>query len=108
MKDQNNLLNEEFAKDMDKAIIEGILHPETLKEKPKREPRKITVTRTITKEITKCYHECFFFALDGGPSPVMHCTHPTFIKPYSGFIISHPDCDDGFPEKCPLLEENKK
>ena len=22
------------------------------------------------------------------------------------YIISHPECDDGFPDECPLLKEN--
>lgn len=60
---------------------------------------------------TRCYHTCPHFSLDGGPSQVMYCAHPKWDDkraenyPYTGFIISHPDCDTGFPEKCPLPKE---
>ena len=98
-------INKEFVDGVDKAVIQVLLHPELEEVKVKRPPMKIQVT--ITKEISRCYHECPYFQLDGGPGPVMYCAHPTF-KGYEGFIISHPDCDDGFPEKCPLLKENQK
>ena len=55
---------------------------------------------TITKTITQCYHECPYFELDGGPSPVMICGHPEVSD--GGYIISHPGCIGGFPKKCPL------
>jgi len=61
------------------------------------------VTKLITKNITRCYHQCPYFALDGGPGPVMCCDHP---KAEHWGIISHPDCDNGFPKKCPLLRES--
>lgn len=68
----------------------------------------ITLTVTIPEKkvtISKCYHECPYFSLDGGPSPVMYCGHPSLSGKgqEAAFIISHPDCDTGFPKKCPLL-----
>ena len=73
--------------------------------------KEITVTRTfapITKTITKCYHSCPYFGLEGGgPGQCMICEHPSFTPgTYEGAIISHPDCDNGFPEECPLLKNN--
>jgi len=47
-----------------------------------------------------CYHQCKFFDTEGGPGPVMICTHPK--APYDGYIITHPQCDKGLPELCPL------
>ena len=67
-----------------------------------RESRKVKVT----KEITACYHQCPYFELDGGPSPVMHCGHPS-LGYWDGFIISHPECDEGFPQYCPLISKNR-
>lgn len=66
---------------------------------------KIRVTKTITKEITCCYHECPYF-MGGGCGSIMICTHPEAENMY---IISHPECDIGFPQECPLIqiEENK-
>jgi len=63
-----------------------------------------------TVEITRCYHECPFFGLEGGPGPMMCCQHPYFDDkdPYAGCIISHPECDEGFPKKCPLMKGKKK
>ena len=63
---------------------------------------------TFTKEINRCYHECPYFELEGGPGPVMICGHPDAPEVPSGGwkgwgVISHPDCDNGFPQKCPLL-----
>ena len=59
---------------------------------------------TVTKKITRCYHECPYFMLDGGPGPVMMCTHPDIGPSMEDcYIISHPQCDNGFPDKCPLL-----
>ena len=59
-------------------------------------------------EIDRCYHTCPHFALDGGPSPTMYCSHPYWDDKgaYAGCIISHPQCDNGFPDQCPLLKEN--
>ena len=72
--------------------------------------QKITVSVSYTKEISRCYMDCPYFYLDGGPGPVMFCSRPEINKlcedtndPYAGLIISHPDCDNGFPEKCPLI-----
>lgn len=62
---------------------------------------KIKVTKTIAKEISRCYHECPYFIIDGGPGPVMICSHPA-AENY-GYIISHPECDNGFPSRCPLM-----
>lgn len=67
---------------------------------------KIKVTIPAREiEIDRCYHTCPYFTLDGGPSPCMVCGHPS-LKDWEGFgIISHPDCDDGFPKDCPLLKK---
>ena len=55
------------------------------------------------KAIKRCYHECPYFGLDEGPSPMMVCEHPVLagLSIEHAAIISHPDCDTGFPEKCP-------
>lgn len=68
---------------------------------------KVTIPAR-THEITRCYHTCPYFGLDGGPSPAMYCKHPYWDDKgsYAGFIISHPECDDGFPSMCPLYKEN--
>jgi hypothetical protein len=68
---------------------------------------KVTIPQQ-TKEITQCYHECPFFGLEGGPSPTMCCQHPYWNNKgaYAGCIISHPECDNGFPPQCPLFQEN--
>jgi len=67
---------------------------------------------TYTKTISRCYGQCPYFDLDGGPGPVMICTHPETIKKFKksndlndAYIISHPKCDNGFPEKCPLIKD---
>ncbi len=56
--------------------------------------------------ITHCKDACPYFGVDGGPGPVMCCGHPQLekegIRGYDTCIISHPICDTGFPEKCPL------
>lgn len=67
---------------------------------------KIKVIRIIKieKEIEKCFHTCPYFGLIGHE---MICEHPIFDNnpdTYSRCIISHPDCDVGFPKKCPLLK----
>lgn len=59
------------------------------------------------KEITHCYQNCTFFHLDGGPGPVMCCTHPecpVVAGAPKGYIISHPECQTGFPDLCPLTK----
>ena len=56
---------------------------------------------TLTKKIERCYHDCPHFGIDGGPGPVMVCDHPD--APERGYIISHPECEQGFPPKCPEL-----
>lgn len=61
------------------------------------------VTKLIVKDISRCYHECPYFRLDGGPGPVMTCEHP---QADSIYIISHPECDTGFPARCPLLRSD--
>lgn len=60
------------------------------------------VVRTITEDIDQCYHQCPYFQTEGGPGPVMCCGHPD--APDDGLIISHPQCDNGFPDKCPLIQ----
>jgi len=65
---------------------------------------------TFTKKIKRCYHECPYFDTDGGPGSVMVCTHPDAGKLGDGLgygIIHHPECDNGFPSKCPLLAQQK-
>jgi hypothetical protein len=65
---------------------------------------EITVTKTITKIISRCYHTCPYFvtSMDG-----MECGHPFFDNSnhFENMIISHPDCDTGFPKQCPLLKK---
>ena len=60
------------------------------------------VTKIIEKEINHCWNECPFFETE---SECMVCGHPYFKDklPYANFIISHPDCDNGFPDECPLI-----
>lgn len=62
---------------------------------------KIKVTKVIEREITRCYHQCPYFNTD---MDGMFCEHPS-IGPnqWDVRIISHPDCDTGFPKKCPLV-----
>ena len=72
------------------------------------DPYKLKVTipaKTVT--IDKCYHTCPYFTTEGGPGPVMVCNHPYFDdkESYDNYIISHPKCDTGFPDKCPLLKK---
>lgn len=94
------LNNDDFADAMAVAFLEAA--------KPSGTARRITIfmpEKSVT--ISKCYHECPFFRLDGGPSPVMYCGHPSLVGKgqEAAFIISHPDCDTGFPKKCPLVLE---
>lgn len=57
----------------------------------------------IRKIISKCYYDCPYFELD---TNVMICGHPNLKTEYTNVaIISHPECDVGFPEKCPLLNK---
>lgn len=69
---------------------------------------KVTIpAKTI--EINRCYHECPHFGLSGYPGPIMVCDHPFWKDhedPYDACIISHPECDNGFPSRCPLFKEN--
>jgi len=55
--------------------------------------------------IDRCYHECHYFRTGGHGDP-MECRHPDtlarFPGAYENCIINHPDCDNGFPELCPL------
>jgi len=53
-------------------------------------------------KITRCC-DCLYFGIDGGPSSTMVCNHPS--APEGGYIISHPECDNGFPPKCPLIKK---
>ena len=66
------------------------------------------VKKVIDRKIERCYHECPHFGLEGGPSPTMICNHPYWNDKgaYAGCIISHPECDEGFPPTCPLYAEN--
>ncbi len=64
---------------------------------------KFTVTTTTVVE--RCYHSCPHFGLDGGPGAAMVCNHPK--APDMGYIISHPECDNGFPPLCPLVKEQE-
>lgn len=73
---------------------------------------EIDVKVSYTKRISRCYNECPYFYLDGGPGPVMACDHPEVKARYEKtkdlgeiYIISHPECDNGFPKKCPLLKD---
>ena len=70
----------------------------------KHDPIKVIACKEVM--VTRCYNECPFFGLDGGPGPVMYCDHPTLRGKgmEAQFIISHPDCDTGFPTDCPLLK----
>jgi len=55
--------------------------------------------------IYHCYHNCRYFVTAGSSEP-MECHHPKTLKKYPKWpdfcIISHPDCDTGFPKECPL------
>lgn len=60
------------------------------------------------KDIEKCFHTCPYFETEGGPGPIMVCGHPFWKDKgcYDKMIISHPECDTGFPKKCPLLKND--
>ena len=74
---------------------------------------KIKVTKTET--IDSCCHQCPYFGVDDGPGGAMVCEHPDINKKYKEtgdmsvlYIISHPECDNGFPKKCPLFSHINK
>lgn len=72
-----------------------------------KERREILITlkkeNTIV-EINHCREACPFFHKDGGPDNLLICKHPRLTGAWCGCgIIKPPDCDTGFPEKCPLL-----
>lgn len=74
---------------------------------------KIRVTRVFKPVedtwIERCVECPYFGTDDSGPGPVMICEHPSFKKgTYDGAIISHPECDTGFPKKCPLINNRDK
>jgi hypothetical protein len=55
------------------------------------------------KEIERC-NDCPY---KSNESEIMVCTHPSSNKnQYIKYIISHPECDTGFPQDCPLLKPN--
>jgi len=60
---------------------------------------KMIVKRTITKKINHCYQCCPYFGIESGSDSVMKCEHPDAPNPY---IVSHPECQRGFPKRCPL------
>ena len=62
----------------------------------------VTKTITVCRDIDRCYHQCPHFSTNGEG---MYCTHPKFdgCQAYENFIISHPKCDTGFPDDCPLI-----
>jgi hypothetical protein len=67
-------------------------------------PKTIRVRQDFI--IERCINECPFFDYEG-MERVMVCNHPTFRNsddPYAGWIISR-DIGDGFPEKCPINDE---
>jgi hypothetical protein len=78
------------------------------------EPEETLLFATVDgKVIVKCYQECPYFYLDGGPGPIMACNHPETKANFAMtqnladiYIISHPQCDTGFPVRCPLRKEN--
>lgn len=59
------------------------------------------VSKTITADIERCFEQCPYFGRDGN---VMVCEHPG--APDHGLIIDHPDCDTGFPKKCPVVRQH--
>jgi hypothetical protein len=56
------------------------------------------VEKKIIVDIDHCWNACPYNGLDFN---VMTCDHPQ--APNNGYIISHPECDTGFPEDCPLI-----
>lgn len=112
---------QEFEKALDAEFIKRVLHPGQAKREDQeriaartewlaKQPKSLTIERTQRVTITRCYHECPYFGLEGGPGPVMMCNHPCWADKgtYAGAIISHPECDEGFPDRCPELPQNKE
>ncbi len=63
---------------------------------------KVTKITTVEEQdIDHCYQQCPYF---GNDMDGMFCGHPNIDQktPYANMIISHPDCDTGFPKACPL------
>ena len=63
---------------------------------------KRTVTKTVEKEIDRCFYTCPYFSVEGQEG-MMTCEHSQAPNPY---IISHPDCMNGFPKRCPLTKKD--
>ncbi len=68
---------------------------------------KITVKRIISSKIDHCYHQCPYFSVS---TNMMECGHPYWDEaakkdPWVRMIISHPECDTGFPKECPLIKD---
>ena len=59
---------------------------------------RVTRNTTVTKDITRCFHQCPYFKVDGHD---MECEHPD--APDKGMIITYPECYNGFPPRCPLI-----
>ncbi len=98
------ILSQDQMLDFVDALLFGSDHVRRVPEPPMTFTVK-TLANTV--KISHCYHECPYFKLEGGPSPVMYCGHPALnqANQEAVFIISHPDCDTGFPKKCPLRTE---
>jgi hypothetical protein len=62
----------------------------------------LKVTRIVTTEKTihRCFQDCPYYSREGN---VMRCEH--IMAPDDGFIIDHPEADNGFPRKCPILRQ---
>ena len=65
------------------------------------------------KKVAKCRDDCPYSSDDGGyPGPVMVCDHPRANETGGDHlgrgVICHPECDTGFPNKCPLRRFAKK
>jgi hypothetical protein len=89
-------------KAVDDAIVNSIVHPGHVE---RREKGHVGTRFVKFRTIDRCYHTCPYFTLEGGPGPIMLCSHPK--SPDDGLIISHPDADQGFPAKCPLFHKEK-
>lgn len=94
-----DLAEEEFEKNLDKIVLEHIIPDKHVMEREKGHTGTKTVEVVIRKKITKCFYTCPYFNSDD----FMTCEHPQG----GDHIISHLDCDNGFPAKCPLWIENK-
>jgi len=95
---------EDFAKGLDKNIMDNIFNP---KEKQNLSHYgNIKVAKIIKKEISSCYYNCPYFGLDDGPSSPMICEHPKAEN--CGHIISwDDDIQNGFPHDCPLFKQER-